>query len=39
MKSAAEQATGKKEVTRQDIINAEVDMLKKVGFSVNVEEF
>ena len=38
LKSAAEQATGKSEVTREDIIKAESDLLNKAGFVVQVEE-
>lgn len=38
LKAAAEQVTGKSEITREDIINAEVKMLKKAGFVVQVRE-
>jgi hypothetical protein len=36
--AAASQAMGKNEVTREEIIKAEADMLKKVGFVVQVRE-
>jgi len=38
LKAAAEQAIGKSEVTREEIVNMEADMLKKAGFFVQVKE-
>jgi hypothetical protein len=38
LKAAAEQATGKSEVTREEIIAAEVEFMRKSGFVVRVEE-
>lgn len=38
LKAAAEQALGKKDITREEIILAESDMLKKAGFIVQVKE-
>jgi hypothetical protein len=38
LKNAAVQATGKTEITREEIISAEVDLLKKGGFIVQVKE-
>ena len=38
LKAVAEQSTGKTEITEEEIVNIEADMLKKAGFIVVVEE-
>jgi hypothetical protein len=38
LKNAAEKAIGKKEITHDEIVDMESDMLKKAGFIVSVEE-